>query len=155
MEKKQIKDILEQLKKEKIFYLFSDEDFVHLAPFLEMVDHSKNTLIFKEGDPGDFICFVISGKLEVKKLTEFKGNQIILALLGKGAMVGELSLFDENYRSATVETVEDTTLLLLRNSALEDLIKDHPYIGVKILKGFIRVLSLRLRKATERLTTIF
>jgi CRP-like cAMP-binding protein len=155
MEKRQISDILEQLKKEKIFYLFSDEDFVNLAPFLEMVDHSKNTVIFKEGDPGDFICFVISGKLEVKKLTEFKGNQIILALLGKGAMVGELSLFDEHYRSATVETVEDTTLLLLRNSALEDLIKDHPYIGVKILKGFIRVLSLRLRKATERLTTIF
>lgn len=155
MEKRQIKDILEQLKKEKIFYLFSDEDFEHLSPFLEMVDYSKDTVIFKEGDAGDFICFVISGKLEVKKLTEFKGNQIILALLGKGAMVGELSLFDQHYRSATVETVEDTTLLILRNSALEDLIQNHPYIGVKILKGFIRVLSLRLRKATERLTTIF
>jgi CRP-like cAMP-binding protein len=155
MEKAQIRDILEQLKKEKIFYLFTDEDFEHLAPFLEIVDYPKDTVIFKEGDEGDFICFVISGKLEVKKLTEFKGNQIILAILGKGAMVGELSLFDQHYRSATVETAEDTTLLILRNSALDDLIKNHPYIGVKILKGFIRVLSLRLRKATERLTTIF
>ena len=91
----------------------------------------------------------------MKKQTEFKGNQLIIALLTKGAMVGELSIFDKRKRSATVEAVEDTTLLMLKHEALDALLQQYPFTGVKILKGLIRILSLRLRKATERLTTIF
>lgn len=147
--------ILRELREDKVFYFLEEEDLPLVAPFFELVQHPANTLIFKENEQGDFICFVLSGKLEVKKQTEFKGNQIILALLTKGAMVGELSLFDQSKRSATVETAEETTLLILRNSSLDDLIQKHPFIGIKILKGFIRILSLRLRKATERLTNIF
>ena len=155
MSEDKIIEILRELREDKVFYFLEEEDLALVAPFFELVQHPPNTLIFKENEQGDFICFVLSGKLEVKKQTEFKGNQIILALLTKGAMVGELSLFDQSKRSATVETAEETTLLILRNSSLDDLIQKHPYIGIKILKGFIRILSLRLRKATERLTNIF
>jgi len=70
-------------------------------------------------------------------------------------LVGELSIFDQHKRSATVEAVEDTTMLILRNTSLEALLQQHPYPGTKLLKGLIRILALRLRKATERLTTIF
>jgi len=66
-----------------------------------------------------------------------------------------LSIFDQHKRSATVEAVEDTVTLILTNKAVEALIRQHPYTGIKLLKGLIRILSLRLRKATERLTTIF
>jgi hypothetical protein len=46
-------------------------------------------------------------------------------------------------------------MLILRNTSLEALLQQHPYTGTKLLKGLIRILALRLRKATERLTTIF
>lgn len=84
-----------------------------------------------------------------------KGNQLIIAILTRGALVGELSIFDEHKRSATVEAVEETSILILRNDAFDALLRDYPEIGIRILKGFIRILSLRLRKTTERLTTIF
>ena len=99
--------------------------------------------------------FVVSGKLEVKKQTEFKGNQLIIAILGSGALVGELSIFDRHDRSATVEAVENTTMLILRNDTLDNFTHQHPFTGIKLLKNLIRILSLRLRKATERLTNIF
>jgi len=84
-----------------------------------------------------------------------KGNQLIIAILTRGALVGELSIFDEHERSATVEAVEETSILKLRNEAFDALLRDYPEIGIRILKGFIRILFLRLRKTTERLTTIF
>ena len=155
MENTAIKDHLNELREEIIFSLLDDEDIEKVTPFFQLIEYPEKTVVFREGDPGDFVGFVIAGKVEVKKQTEFKGNQLIIALLTKGAMVGELSIFDNRKRSATVEAVEDTTLLLLRHDSLEALIQEFPYTGVKILKGLIRILSLRLRKATERLTTIF
>jgi CRP/FNR family transcriptional regulator, cyclic AMP receptor protein len=155
MDKNTIKDHLNELREEVIFSLLDDEDIEKIVPFFQLAECPVKTVVFREGDPGDFIGFVISGKVEVKKQTEFKGNQLIIALLSKGAMVGELSMFDKRKRSATVEAVEDTTLLLLTNESFDALIQQHPFAGVKILKGLIRILSLRLRKATERLTTIF
>jgi CRP/FNR family transcriptional regulator, cyclic AMP receptor protein len=150
-----IKEHLNTLRKEMMFDMLDDEDIEKISPFFEVIVYPANKVIFKEGDLGDFIGFVLAGKLEVKKQTEFKGNQLIIALLSKGAMVGELSMFDQHKRSATVEAVEETTLMILRNEAMESLIKQHPYTGIKILKALIRILALRLRKATERLTTIF
>jgi CRP/FNR family transcriptional regulator, cyclic AMP receptor protein len=150
-----VKEHINTLRDEIIFYLFDDEDIDKIAPFFELRDHPAGSIIFKEGDPGNFIGFVISGKLEVKKQTEFKGNQLIIALLTKGAMVGELSMFDKRQRSATVEAVEDTSLIIFRSESMESLMQQHPYTGIKILKGLIKILSLRLRKATERLTNIF
>ena len=155
MDNTAIKDHLNELREEIIFSLLDDEDIEKVTPFFQLIEYPEKTVVFREGDPGDFVGFVIAGKVEVKKQTEFKGNQLIIALLTKGAMVGELSIFDNRKRSATVEAVEDTTLLLLRHDSLEALIQEFPYTGVKILKGLIRILSLRLRKATERLTTIF
>jgi CRP-like cAMP-binding protein len=137
------------------FSFLNEEDFGQIACFFEPVTYPANTIIFKEGDPSGFIGFVLSGKLEVKKQTEFKGNQLIIAILTKGSLIGELSIFDENQRSATIEAVEDTSVLILRNDAFEALLKEYPEIGIKLLKGFIRILALRLRKTTERLTTIF
>ncbi len=150
-----VKEHINTLRDEIIFYLFDDEDIDKIAPFFELRDHPAGSIIFKEGDPGNFIAFVLSGKLEVKKQTEFKGNQLIIALLTKGAMVGELSMFDKRQRSATVEAVEDTSLIIFRSESMDSLMQQHPYTGIKILKGLIKILSLRLRKATERLTNIF
>jgi CRP-like cAMP-binding protein len=144
-----------KFRDEITFSFLGEEDFAKIACFFESVTYPAHTIIFREGEPADFIGFVLSGKLEVKKQTEFKGNQLIIAILTKGALVGELSIFDENKRSATVEAVEDTSMLLLRNKAFDSLLREYPEIGIKILKGFIRILSIRLRKTTERLTTVF
>ncbi len=151
-----LKEIIFGLRDElKIFYLLTDEELEKVVPYMELLHCSSGTILFKEGDPGDFIGFVISGRLEVKKQTEFKGKQIVLALLSKGSFVGELSIMDDQPRSAMVQAFEDSELFMLRRESLDSLVHDHPFIGVKVLKGIGRIISIRLRKAVERLTVIF
>ncbi len=151
-----LKDMIYKFRDELIiFHLLTEEELGQILPYLGVIYYPAGTVIFKEGDPGDFMGFVGSGKLEVKKHTEFKGKQIILALLSKGSFVGELSLIDEQPRSATVVALEDSELVVLKREALDSLMQTHPYIGIKILKGISRILAIRLRKAGERLSIVF
>jgi CRP-like cAMP-binding protein len=151
-----ISSVLYEIKDDiRIFQLLDTEELKKLAPYLEIVNYPAHSVLFTEGDPGDFIGCVLSGKLDVKKETEFKGKQVILAVLERGSFVGELSLIDGQPRSATVEAHQDSEILILKRNSLDAYIQEYPSGGIKILKGIIRVLSLRLRKATERLTSIF
>lgn len=151
-----LKDLIYKFRDELvIFHLLTEEELGQILPYLEVVYYPAGTVIFKEGDPGGFMGFVGSGKLEVKKHTEFKGKQIILALLSKGSFVGELSLIDEQPRSATVVSLEDSKLIILKSESLDSLMQKHPHTGIKILKGICRILAIRLRKAGERLSLIF
>lgn len=150
------RDLIYEIKDDlKIFNLLSKDELDKIIPYFEMLDCPAGTILFNEGDPGDFVGFITSGKLEVKKQTEFKGKQIILALLSKGSLVGELSVFDQQPRSATVTAIEDSKLFILRRKAMDSIMQLHPYIGIKILKGLNRILSTRLRKAVDRLAVIF
>jgi CRP-like cAMP-binding protein len=150
--KKTIYEVKDQLK---IFHLLDKEELDQLIPYLERMNCPAGSTVFNEGDSGDFIGFVTSGKFEVTKQTEFKGRQIVLALLSKGSFVGELSLIDTQSRSATVTAQEDSQLIILKRDALDAFLQKYPYIGIKILKGLNRILAIRLRKAVDRLTAVF
>ena len=54
-----------------------------------------------------------------------------------------------------MEALEDTELLTLDRKAMDKFIEDYPALGIKILKGLSRTLSLRLRQAADRLVVIF
>lgn len=153
---KDLKGIIYELKdKMQIFQFISNDEIEKLVPCFEIATYPAGTVIFKEGDLGDFIGFVISGKLEVKKQTDFKGKQIVLALLGKGSFAGDLSMIDEQPRTATIMALEDSALLILGSQTLNSFIEKHPDTGVKILKGVIRTISIRLTKTIERLISLF
>jgi len=150
--KKLILDIKDELI---IFHHLNDEDLEQILPFFELLNCPAGTAIFNEGDEGGYACFIATGRFEVKKQTEFKGKQVIVALLGKGSIVGEMSLVDQQSRSATVVAREDSQIVILRREAVESILQEYPYIGIKILKGLNRVLSIRLRQTVDRLVGIF
>src|SRR3972149_6506915 len=138
MDNKKVKELIRDLREELIFSLLEDEDIEKIAPFIELTTYPSGTVLFKEGDPGDFVGCVISGKLEVKKQTEFKGKQVIIALLSKGGLFGELSIFDRHSRSATVEAVEETTSLNVGSDSEDAHREQHPCPGKILLKGLVR-----------------
>jgi CRP-like cAMP-binding protein len=152
-----IKEFILKNKDQLIFFnLLNEEEVENILSYLEVINFPAGDIVFNEGDIGDYIGIILSGKLDVKKQTEFKGRQIIIASLKEGSFVGEMSLVNENEpRSATVSASEDSQIVILKREALESLIQKYPYIGVKILKGLNQVLAIRLRKAVERMTSIF
>jgi CRP-like cAMP-binding protein len=152
----EIRDSILGLKDElKVFSRIGNEELEKVVPFFEIVKCPDGATLFKEGDPGGFIGFISSGRFEVKKETEFKGRYIVLAVLTRGSLVGELSFIDEGVRSATVTAREDSSLIVLRRDEMDLLLKKHPYTGIKILEGLNRLLAVRMRKAVDRLKVIF
>ncbi|MBI5055543.1 MAG: cyclic nucleotide-binding domain-containing protein [Nitrospirae bacterium] len=152
-----LKELIYSCRDELIlFHLLNDDEMEKVIPFLEAAGYPKDATVFNEGDPGGFIGFIVYGRLEVKKQTEFKDRQIVIAILGKGSFVGELSLIDPKQpRSTTVVALENSELIVLRHQSLETIIKEHPYIAIKILQGLNQIISIRLRKVVERLAVVF
>jgi CRP/FNR family cyclic AMP-dependent transcriptional regulator len=109
--------------------------------------YEAGATIIAEGDTGLGLLVISKGTADV-----FKGNgedRVRLATLGRGDVVGEQSLIDDQPRSASVIAREATTCLLITRTAFQDLVKREPDIAW----CFVPLLSARLRKLQERVQT--
>ncbi len=134
-----------------IFAELDEVERVTLEKFMFFNRVATGDYVFKEGDKGDFVCFVASGVLEVLKQNQ-QGQVVVIASLGKGSSLGEMSLIDRLNRSASVRARSATALVVLTRKGFDMVLKMHPEIGIKILKGVASLLSMNLRKTSERLT---
>ncbi|HDZ62385.1 MAG TPA: cyclic nucleotide-binding domain-containing protein, partial [Nitrospirae bacterium] len=82
-------------------------------------------------------------------------KHVMLAVLSRGSIAGELSMVDALPRTATIRTLEDARLLILSRDALDAFIKSHPDPGIKLLKGIIRTMSIRMNSFSDRLVKFF
>lgn len=118
--------------------------------YMQLIDVIPGEVIFKEGDKGDYVCFVLEGSLDVLKKSETR-EEILISTLSRGRSIGEMSVIDELPRSATVKSRTKATLLILSRDKFNYLLENYSSIGVKILKGIARLLSLNLRKTSTKL----
>jgi len=136
---------------EHILRFLTSEEQTELLPYIEKREWQSGELVMKDGDQADFMGFLVKGKLAVKKETSFAGKYILVAILDKGALVGEASVFDTGRRTATVEAMEHSILLTLSRSNMDKLFQVKKELAVKILKRILHVLSMRLQNADDRL----
>ena len=104
-------------------------------------------MIFREGDASDTCYIVRSGHARAVR-EHSDGRTIALAHFGPGDIFGELAMFDDERRSATLETLDDLEALAILGSDMRRLLREHPDIAVKLVIS----LGRRLREANERLT---
>jgi len=133
-----------------IFDKLSHKEAKIIAGYLGLMEFAAGETLFKEGDKGDYLCFIIDGKLEVIK-TSRSTDDVIISTVGKGRSIGEMSVVDDYPRSATVKCKVRATLVALTRERFDTLLDDHPHIGVKVMRGITRLLSLNLRKTSSRL----
>lgn len=107
-------------------------------------------LVFSEGDPGDEVCFVVDGTLDVLKSYEGKLEKKI-AVKAPGGSIGEMAVIGNFSRTATVKSRTDATLLTLPRRRFDQICEEHPKIGVKILRSIAQMLSLHLRDTSQEL----
>ncbi|MBI5546280.1 MAG: Crp/Fnr family transcriptional regulator [Deltaproteobacteria bacterium] len=107
----------------------------------------RGTILFEEGQPGDRMYVIQSGKVEIiKRVGEVR---FLLASLQQGDSVGEMALLDGQARSADAVVVEDATLLVIERDTFEQLIRENGEVAVRIM----RKLSERLREANRTIET--
>ncbi len=143
---------LDALKKTQLFGkvpLFRFLAYPEIIKILNLVtieSYPTDTVLFEEGTPGNKMFIIISGRVEV-----IKSGQTI-SKRTKGETIGEMALFDNTKRSASIKTKEPATFLVLSRENLFPLLKLESEIAVKILWALTSELTQRLRATSEELT---
>jgi CRP-like cAMP-binding protein len=106
-------------------------------------DFPKGTILFREGDPGHEMFIIQKGKVRVRK--RVGGAEKVLAELSDGEFFGEMALLMGMDRSATVEVMEDSKILVISPNTFEGLLKNNVEIALKML----RKMAARLRALDE------
>lgn len=149
-------NLCQKMKSDFRFFQYLDETEKAIASrYLECLEVKAGTVLWHEGDDSHAAAFVVEGRIEVKKETEFKGKHVIVGIYGEGSVVGELCLLSGDNRAVTATALTDAWLLNLTGEKFEQLMEEHPVVGGKLLKGMFFAVSRRLRKSFERLAAIF
>lgn len=118
------------LKSVKIFSSVPEPQLVDLATIVESVDYEAGELVMRQGDLGTSMYIVANGKVRI-----FEGERE-LGTLGNRAVFGELAALDPEPRAASIEALEDCTLLKLEGEALYDLMSGNK----EVTRGIVHVL---------------
>jgi CRP/FNR family cyclic AMP-dependent transcriptional regulator len=110
-------------------------------------DFPKGTVLFREGDLGREMFIIQKGKVQVRK--KVGTAEKVLAELSNGEFFGEMALLMGMDRSATVEVIEDSKLLVVTPDTFESLLNSNLDIALKML----RKMASRLRALDERFET--
>ena len=134
-----------------LFGGMSSSDLNTVVGYMNFFELAPDDILFREGDPGDSICFVVQGGLDVIKEGGSSGESAVIATVPRYRSIGEMSVIDNTPRSATVRARVKTAMVSLSKNGFDELIEKHPRIGIHILKQIARLISMNLRKTSSRL----
>jgi len=135
--------------------LFSDLDQQELSAVVDLASshqYPAKSVIVQEGDSSNSLFVILAGQVKISYYA-MDGREVILSLMPAGSFFGELSLLDKQPRSATVTTLQKSTLAQIRRSDFEKLLLQQPQMSLKLLLE----LAGRFRKTNlllERISTL-
>jgi hypothetical protein len=132
------------LRSAPIFRDVPEEHLVDVAHRAEPVELEDGAVLFERNDKGNSMFVVVSGKLQI-----YVGDKT-LAEISAGNVVGEMAAVDPEPRSASVRALEQSLLLRISHSSLEQLMDRDPYVA----RGIIKVLCSRLRSSSAAAATV-
>lgn len=133
--------LAKQLKKVSILGALSQSQLTTLAKWADVIGFETGETVVKQGDKGDGLFLILEGSAEVRR-----GNRV-LARLGTGQFFGEMSLFDNQPRSADVVATDAAKLAVLSKWEFWGYAASEPTVVLRILEE----MSLRLRAANKAL----
>jgi CRP-like cAMP-binding protein len=107
--------------------------------------HLPGTVIFKQGDVGEKLYFVVAGRVRMTRDAPGKSDEEI-ASIGPGETFGEMALFDGESRPTDARAAEDCVLLAIHRDAFEDLLFVHKELAYEVLWNVIGILGRRVRE---------
>ena len=132
-----------------LFAALDDDAAAALRSCMHEVSLARGRTLFNEGDPGDRLYVVTAGKIKLGR-SAADGRENLLAILGRGEMFGELSLFDPGPRTATATAVTDATLIGLGHDDLQPWLTGRPGVAGQLLAA----LAKRLRRTNEAMADL-
>lgn len=144
-------NLVEKLQESQIFNNVDADDLKALIDIMEKREYPAGTVMMRRGELGDSMVEIIEGHIRI--FTEDSaGNEVTLVVRGPGEVVGELSLIDDQPRSASVAAETDLKVLELKRTAFLEFLADRPKVGMQMmltLTGRIRYTTDYLQQVVE------
>jgi CRP-like cAMP-binding protein len=122
------------------------DELQRLAATAVPMRHTANTTIFQKGDPGDSMMAVLKGRVKICAYSS-EGRELVLNILDKGDVFGEIALLDGQNRTADAVALEETELLVLPRSRFLPFLAANPELSARLFG----VLCQRLRQTSAHL----
>ena len=139
-------DTVRLLGRVPVFETLSPPDLERVAQVAVPRSFRAHQVIFREGDASD-TCYVVESGHARAVREHADGRSIALAHFGPGDIFGELAMFDDERRSATVEAIEEVDAIAILGADMRRLLREHADISYKL----VIALGRRLRETNERL----
>jgi CRP/FNR family cyclic AMP-dependent transcriptional regulator len=139
-------DTVRLLGRVPVFETLAPPDLERVAQVAVPRHFTAHQVIFREGDASD-TCYVVQSGHARATREHPDGRSIALAHFGPGDIFGELAMFDDERRSATVEAIEDLDAIAILGADMRRLLREHADISFKLVVS----LGRRLRQTNERL----
>ena len=140
-------DVVELLARVPVFSTLERTDLERIAQLAVPRSFAAGEVVFREGDSSDTCYVVREGRVRAIR-THRDGRTLTLARFGRGDIFGELALFEDERRSATVEAIEPTSVVGVLGPDMRRLLSEHAEISARL----VIALGRRLRETNERLT---
>lgn len=132
-----------------LFYGLPAEDLAQLNDHLRRQTFRAATPVINADQPGEVVYIILDGSVKIQ-VAQSDGGEVILAILGPGEIVGEMSVVDSLGRSASAITLEPTTVLWMDRSTFWDSLRAIPALTYNLAE----ILSRRLRLANEQIQAL-
>jgi CRP/FNR family transcriptional regulator, cyclic AMP receptor protein len=155
---------------------FTPEEADVLAASMLLVRARPGQVLIREGDAGDWMMLILKGTVDVTKHIEVRAEDVPESLLGpapdvagvvkmeptesrvavlqRGAAIGEMSMLDSGLRYTTCTAIEPVEAGVLGSHAIGLLIRDHPGVGAKLLVKITQLMAQRLRNVSNQLVKL-
>ena len=129
-----------------IFKDLKDESMQELSRITSMQDIPKNQPIYFLQEPSNSIFFLKKGRVKLSR-TSNDGKEMILALVNKGEVFGEMAFFDEGERNEFATALDDCLVCAINKNEFKEFVDRNPELNLRITK----LIGLKLKKYSERI----
>lgn len=140
---------VEHLRKVALLSAFSDSELGRLLQAGRMVQFESFTNIVIEGESSWGMYLIVDGQVGIYKVNKLSGNVYDVGQLQSGSFFGEMSLVDEQPRSATVQSLTQCVLFFIGKAEFQRLVDSSPQLKLRFLESCIQQLVGRLRSLND------
>jgi CRP/FNR family transcriptional regulator, cyclic AMP receptor protein len=138
----------ERLKSIDLFKNLTDAELEIVSRKVFEKPYKKGSTLFVEGMAGEVLYIVSEGSVDIVKKT--KAGDKLISSPGPGEIVGEMSLIDDEPRSASGRTGVDSKLVVITKNSFNEILESDPRIAAKILMSLLKIINKRLRTTDKK-----
>lgn len=149
MVEQKLQPTTELLKEVQLLKVFNENELADLVRAGTVQNYEAYSNVVIEGELSWGLYLILDGTVGIFKTNKMSGNNYDVGRIGKGGFFGEMSLVDENPRSATVRALTDSTLYFISKEAFEQFLSRSSDRKVRFLEACLKNIVGRLRELDD------